>query len=225
MTLELIHPPHYNSTDDRLDPPLGLLMIASSVSLYYPDVEIRVTDLSGTMPGDEWQISKSDIYGTTVYAPTLSITKQIIQRCREMNPEATTVVGGAHPTALPDTFRGLVDHVIVGYGEMAMVDLIGSYTKPAFNIKGDYLSNCFLMPRYDLSDVNSYSRRIGDRKSLPILTTRGCPYRCSFCGLSNTHNIETVKFAKPEAIIEQVARIKDEYGIHALNIQDDLYLK
>lgn len=47
MIIELIHPPHPNSTDDRLDPPLGLLLIASHLRNTFNDIQIKVNDLSG----------------------------------------------------------------------------------------------------------------------------------------------------------------------------------
>ncbi len=221
MIVELIHPPHANSTDDRLDPPLGLLLIASYLKKYQPDVFVYVTDLSGLSPKD-WNIGFADVYGVTVYAPSLTISKEIIKRCKEKNPKAIIVVGGAMPSAMPQLFD--VDHVVIGEGEQPMKLLIEALKRKASYPKvGICVTNTpFLFPAYELIDFRSYHRTINKVKSLPYLSSRGCPYRCSFCGLNQMHEISRVRFAEPEVVYEHLKRIK-EMGIGAVNFQDDIF--
>lgn len=222
-SIELIHPPHYNSTDDRLDPPLGLLSIAAYLKHFCPDVEVRVNDLSGIETSEPISIGKADIYGITVYAPSMETTRNIIKKCRSKNPKAAVIVGGVHVSALPNLFRGLADHVVVGYGEQAMVDLLKSRKRLPFIIRNDRLEEYFLVPLFELVEIDTYRRVIGDKKSLPLLTTRGCPFKCNFCGLSYMHDIFGVRFAKPEIVVEQVEHLKNAFGIKAINFQDDIF--
>ena len=84
----LIHPPHPDSTDDHLDPPYGLMLIAA----YLRDHDVSIVDLSG-----DTEIPYADFYGITAYISTLGITREIVEPCRAKNPSATVVVGGAHP--------------------------------------------------------------------------------------------------------------------------------
>lgn len=171
MKTVLIHPPHLNSTDDRLDPPLGLLYIASHLRKNNLDVEI--VDLSGNV---NWNIPYADFYGITVYISSLQITKDIIQKCKSINPNSKIIVGGAHPTACPNDFS-YADHVVVGYGEVSIIDIINGKEKNHI-INGKEPENYFEFPSYDLIDINSYSRKISNQLSLPYLTSRGCPYHC-----------------------------------------------
>ncbi len=224
MFIELIHPPHSNSTDDRLDPPLGLLLIASYIQKQYPDIGISVNDLSGQKKQKDWNIGFADVYGLTVYAPSFSVTKKIISKCRKKNPKAKIVVGGAHPSSMPLIFGDGVDHVVIGEGEKPMSDIIAFLKSDQKTVLKRIIQNNnpapFLFPAYDLVNLDSYHRTISKIKSIPYLTSRGCPYKCAFCGLSYMHEISRVRFAEPELVFEHLERIK-AMGIGAVNFQDD----
>jgi len=224
IEVELIHPPHYNSTDDRLDPPLGLLSIATTIKIYKPEIKIKINDLSGIKSDLEIKVGYADVYGITVYCSTINTVRNIISKCREVNPNSIVCIGGAHVTALPDTLSDVVDHVIVGYGELPMVQLLTSYKKLPKVIHGNHLINYPIKMDWSPVDINSYSRRIDGKKSIPILTTRGCPYKCNICGLHKLHNIcSTVLFSKPDDVYDYINYIKNEIKIAALNIQDDIF--
>jgi anaerobic magnesium-protoporphyrin IX monomethyl ester cyclase len=220
-TIELIHPPHPTCLEDRLDAPLGLLYIASN--LRENGYNVRVTDLSGRAERD-WDIGMADIYGTTIYAPTLKISQKISSICKDINPGAKIVAGGAHPTALPyhPDFINF-DIVVAGEGENAMLEIARAFPqneriyKNALDKNLDTLPN----PAYDLVDVRSYKRVLNGSPALTTLTSRGCPYRCSFCGLPEHHKI--VKKRSPERVAEEIAELKKQYGIDKFIFQDDIF--
>lgn len=220
--VQLIHPPHYNSTDDMLDPCLGLIYIATHIQSKFNDNEVSVTinDLAGKQEV-EWTIKYADIYGITVYAPSHKIVETIIKKCKEINPNSIIVVGGAHASAVPEMFRGVANHVVVGKGELAMVDIINGVD--SFVVSNHTAFDCFPLPKYELVAINSYHRTIAGRKSLPMLTTRGCPFQCQFCGLSYLHTMENISFADPEIVVNQIKAIKDKFGITAIGFQDDIF--
>lgn len=219
MKIQLIHPPHFNSTDDRLDPPLGLLYIGTF--LKQGGVDVTINDLSGAPDLDSIEVGYADMYGITVYCATLPVVLDIIRKCKDKNPGCKIVLGGAHMTARPDTFKDLVDHAIVGYGEHPMLMLAEGEHLP-HTIQGGTLLEPMAVD-WSLVDINSYSREIDGHKSLPILTSRGCPYECAFCGLNAMHAIcRSVKFTTAYNVIDAIKEIKD-LGIGALNIQDDIF--
>lgn len=233
MKICLIHPPHPNSMDDRLDSPLGLLSIASHLRTNNHDVTI--TDLSGfkTYKKNEinWYredistdfiIPYADYYGITVYVTSIDITKQIIKVCKRINPNCKIVIGGAHPSTCPNEFP-YADYVVIGYGEQSFIDIIeGKETNHI--IIGKKPEDLFIFPSYDLIKPESYSRRIGGNISLPILTSRNCPYACSYCGLSTMHKLgNKVEFADADVIISQLKKIKYGFKITSINFQDDIF--
>ena len=207
MKVVLIHPPHPNSTDDRLDPPMGLLYIAAHLEKH-GDTAVEIVDLSGRT---HWNIPYADIYGITAYVATLEITEKISRECRNVNPKAKIVIGGAHATARPNDFP-YADKVVQGYGEEPMLLMTGRIGSV----------DLFEFPSYHLTDIKSYSRRIDGKPSLPYLTSRGCPFKCAFCGLASMHE-SGCHMAKPSVVGRQIRRIKDEFGIDRINFQDDIF--
>lgn len=220
MKIELIHPPHLESIEDRLDAPLGLLYIASNLEKYGHNV--IVNDLSGKKP-NEWEIGKADIYGITTYAPTVGISEQIARQCKNINPLSKVVSGGAHPTAVPKSMSNDFDIVCIGEGEDAFLDIIKDYPNNNRFYSKDIshkLDN-YPNPAYHLIDPFSYKRKFNGEQAITILTSRGCPYRCSFCGLAEHH--KTIKQRSIENVVNEIKFIQKKYDINKFNFQDDTF--
>ena len=210
MKVLLIHPPHPDSTDDRLDPPMGLLYIAAH--LEENGIDVDVLDLSGSKDL-EWAIPFADIYGITSYVATLDLTSLIASQCRAVNRNAKVIIGGAHASVRPQDFP-YADKVIQGYGEGPMLALCDKHATV----------DLFRFPAFNKVDLKSYSRLIDGKPSVPFLTSRGCPFKCSFCGLASMHNINgRYHMMKPDEAASQFSRIKNELGIDRLNFQDDIF--
>ena len=220
MKIELIHPPHYESIEDRLDAPLGLLYIAST--LEQAGHKVRINDLAGTKRED-WNIKKADIYGITNYVTTIPISEEIAWKCRDTNRDAKIVIGGAHPTAVPNEMNPIFDIVVRGEGELAFLDIIKNYptTKRIYRHPLEKNLDLYPNPAYHLVDLNSYKRTINGEPSITMLTSRGCCFSCSFCGLDESH--KTVKNRSPEKVVEEIQEIKEKYGITKFNFQDDTF--
>jgi len=215
MRINLIAPPHPDASTDRMDVPLGLLYIAASLEKAGHSVE--VTDLTGGVP---WDIEWADIYGITVYAPTIGVARKIATKCRTINPDCKIVAGGAHVTHLPESVS-FADSVVVGEGELAMVDLAEDYP----DIKKRYMRplgenlDLYPAPAYHLVDIHSYGRMIGGQETVAMLASRGCLYKCAFCAIS----LKTIKRHSPEFVADQMRYIKSAYGINKFHFQDDSF--
>lgn len=94
----------------------------------------------------------------------------------------TVVIGGVHATVVPDEAARYADAVVVGEAEDTWPQLIGDledgrlqrfYRSKNIDVSG------FPSPRYDLTP----KRARGFFDVSPIVTTRGCPYDCEFCGV------------------------------------------
>lgn len=216
----LIHPPHLNATDDRLDPPMGLLYIAAH--LEKNGISTAINDLSGRSLEIDRIIDRADFYGITAYISSLDITRQIIRQCRELNPKAIIVVGGAHPSACPEHFLE-ADYVVVGQGEQAMLNIVKNKETSRI-VYGTEPTNPFVFPAYHKCKISSYHRKIDNKLSLPYITSRGCPFQCAFCGLAGMHKLGVgVRMASPQTVYEHVKRMKEEFGIDRINFQDDIF--
>ena len=220
LDIELIHPPHPHSIEDRLDPPLGLLYIAAN--LEKAGYNVRVNDLSG-IPEKDWKIGHADIYGTTIYATTIKISEKIARICKEQNPSAKIVAGGAHPTEMPEGVSPIFEVVGIGEGEEIMVDIANDYpnNKRFYQKELERDLDKYPNPAYHLVDLESYKRTLNGKPALTILTSRGCPYRCSFCGLPDHH--KKMKTRSPEKVEEEIRFLKKEYGMDKFVFQDDTF--
>lgn len=224
MKIQLIHPPHPVALEDRLDAPLGLLYVASS--LRQADHHVAITDFSG-IPRNDWKIPEADIYGITSFLPTMGISADIARLCKERNPEAKIIGGGMNFTSLvemgldhyiPEEF----DSIIVGAGELAVLDLVADmpnikhrYSHPIGNL--DSLAD----PDYSMVDLQSYKRKIDGHLMVSVLTSRGCPMRCSFCVVNILYR--TAKFRSPKAVAKEIRGIIDKYGFRSFNFMDDTF--
>ena len=178
---------------------------------------MSVADLSGT---DTSAIDHADIYGMTSYATSMKATADVAALCRKINPRCKFVVGGANPSAIPEAYP-FADHIVIGEGEDAMAQIARGTTERI--VKSRVRARPDEYPAYDLIDPQSYHRRICGLRTLPVLTTRGCPYSCAFCGLHTMHELGGVRLGSVDAVAENIKRMCHEYGLAAINIQDDMF--
>jgi len=102
-------------------------------------------------------------------------------------------------------------HIVIGEGETALKNVIAGGAPRI--IKASLIKDI---------DTLKYPERGDCGLSVPMLTSRGCPYDCHFC--SSQEFWETVRFHTPEYIVNEVKYIQKRYP-HAkeLYILDDLF--
>ena len=112
MKLELIVPAtHKNRGKQKkaLIPPLGLAMVAA---LTPPDIEVSLTDENVTAIDFQKQI---DLVGITALTVTAQRAYQIADTFRAKGVQV--VLGGIHPSVLPEEARQHADAIVIGEAE------------------------------------------------------------------------------------------------------------
>ncbi len=174
VKLELIVPSTQENIRRRkkgLIPHLGLAMVAA---LTPPEVEVSLTDENVTDIDFQKEI---DLVGITALTVTAPRAYEIADNFRARGVKV--VLGGAHPSALPDEASQHADAVVIGEAEGIWPDLISDF-------KANKLQRVYMqserpslvnlpIPRRDLFTKGAY------HVTNTISTTRGCPYACSFC--------------------------------------------
>jgi radical SAM superfamily enzyme YgiQ (UPF0313 family) len=79
-------------------------------------------------------------------------------------------------------------------------------------------------PDWDLLDIRRFWKMrsmssTGVRPYVPVFTSRGCPFKCTFCHQNFGRRF---RFRSPENVIEEVREIKKRYGVKNLEILDDI---
>ncbi len=164
-----------------------------------PDVKISMTDDLLTPIDLEKGLKEVDLVGITVSSKTAFRSYQIADAYRKKG--IPVVLGGIHPTALPEEAKNHADSVVIGEAEeiwpLLLEDLRANHLKPFYRQEG----------YTDLSKIPKPRRGILPKKGyLPldvVQVTRGCPFRCEFCTVRKFFG-ETYRFRSISDVVEEV---------------------
>lgn len=144
-----------------------------------------------------------DLVGITAMTHQAVRAYQIADRFRERG--VPVVLGGIHPTVLPDEAIQHADSVVLGEAEPVWAtllhDLQQGQLQPFYQVlpEGDQLSipwsrHDFLAPRKYLT-------------TRTLQASRGCPYNCPFCTVT-PHFGRTFRYRKPEDVLAELRSFK-----------------
>jgi radical SAM superfamily enzyme YgiQ (UPF0313 family) len=172
--------------------------------------------------------------------------RDVVEIARDVTPSSRIVLGGPHPSVLPaETLAETgCDYVVKGEGEFAIVRLADAVEagstvtvvpslvfregdRVRVNSQGSPLvPDLIPLPAYDSFDLEPYFSlamseyvRPGSRP-MPIFTSRGCPFQCTFC-----HDLFTKKFRGRSAdpVVREILLLHRNYGVDEFLIYDDIF--
>ncbi|MCI6537722.1 B12-binding domain-containing radical SAM protein [uncultured Eubacterium sp.] len=125
--------------------------------------------------------------------------------------DAKVIIGGIHPTSLPQEALQHADQVIVGEGEQVILDVIeGRRREPI--VSGITLSHVDEAPFPDYSILKTPC------VAANVISTRGCPYCCTFCTTSRM--FAPYRQRSVDNVIAEI-RMYKQMGFRYLNFEDD----
>ncbi len=227
VSVLFIHTPCPDLDEDRLEPPLGILYLATLISL--EGFNCRICDLSGVKEEDwESKLSYADVYAFSTYSVNFHLTKKIVRLAKSINPKATTIAGGPHVSADPLDSKRFFNVVIVGEGERRMLEIMHAITRGERFSRSIYVGHpvqdldSLPFPNYDLADIDSYTRRVEGHRSISMITSRGCPFNCAFCN-SRIFSRGELRLRSPEKVVEEIKLLKAKYDTDYFRFGDDLF--
>lgn len=124
---------------------------------------------------------------------------------------ARVLIGGMHATSMPEEAGRHADQVITGEAEKVILDVVeGRKTEKI--VKGIPIENLDEVPFPDYSILKTPCT------SANVLTTRGCPYRCTFCTTSRM--FAPYRQRSVNNVIEEL-RMYKKMGFKYMNFEDD----
>jgi len=202
------------------------------------------------------QALQPDLIAFSIMSPHWYPMEPYFAELKALMPDLPVCIGGYQAMLSQDqTIQNPnVDYICVGDGEYAIGNLVqhlrgskdgpvdgmweklvdGSVFETEPHQIGDLASLPF--PDYDVfakedgfKDVNSSIFGPKGKLVLPVMTGRGCPYRCTYC--CNTPILEGWKTKKtflrkydPEDMVNELIRLRDKYGVGYFEFWDELFL-
>lgn len=213
--------------------PIGLEYIAASIEKQVDDVHIVDMEFEEQSFQYFLDVFNPDLVGISMSATDHNEGLRLAKIAKKSG--ATTVLGGYHPTAIPDELLSHphVDIIVRGEGELTMKELVQegspegvlgiSYKKGKQIIHnsdrplmGDLDSLPF--PARHLRRHKYKDRMNNNSREFDVITmSRGCWGRCSFC-CEPYMSKSRMRFRSPENIIEELFEIIDFHNEKPLQI-------
>lgn len=191
---------------DQLPPPsIGYLQAA----LKHWKVDVMAKNLPDALVDN----SEYDLVAVSFHSFSVKYARQIRDRFK-----GKLICGGHHPSALPEQMLSVgYDQVVVGEGENAIIDIVQGKSDKVVYAKDSEHKYFFGINEYPIPDYTGLN--FGGPHGIPVISSRGCPFACNFCG-SSSFWCHTYKMRSADNVILEIERRKAE-GYNTWIFYDD----
>jgi anaerobic magnesium-protoporphyrin IX monomethyl ester cyclase len=187
---------------------------------------------------------------STLFTPSYHNMMTLADIARDIFADALIIAGGGVPTSMYSEIfdsNTSFDALCYGEGEKPLLGLVQAIDKKEFlrvhpswitrekvenkqSFQHDFVENLDRIPflsydmlnpdDYRLSSLLSLFPLMEKRIAMPMMTSRGCPHRCSFCSSHTVHG-RKMRFHSVSRVIEDLKRLKEQYHAETIDIFDD----
>jgi magnesium-protoporphyrin IX monomethyl ester (oxidative) cyclase len=185
---------------------------------------------------------ETEIIGITApFTHHAIIVRELSTALKKALPSVKIILGGVYPSTMPEkALSEGVDYIVKGEGEIPIAK-IACGEDPAqiqgvwFRDKdGNIVGNGTAEMVYNLDDIpypawhllpmEKYHRlssrgRVGERAAT-VITSRGCPFNCTFCSVHAVYGW-TWRARSPQNVIDELKLLRDKFGIEHIEFEDD----
>ncbi len=226
-------------------PPLGLAYVAAA--LEKAGFEVQILDnylIEKSIEDLKIEVKKlaPEVVGITCSSLTYERCVETAKAVKETLPSCKVVVGGPHPSYMPETMlqHAEIDYVVIGEGEQATVKLAAALLRSKdysaiAKIPGiaygktknppEFISDLdqIPFPARHLLPMKMYDRKIPYLNVEPVDTMsiiRGCPYSCAYCETKELWG-NTCRTFTPQRIIQEIEHMVKAYGTKGIYFVGD----
>jgi len=225
--------------------PIGLPYLAAVLEKDEHEIEVidcEALEIDHEKLGLKLASIKPNVVGITSTTPTIQSALQSARVAKEACPNVVVVLGGPHATFMDEQIlndEAAVDIIVRGEGEQTISELMhhvldfGSLHEVAgitFRKDGQIIRtpNRPLIqdldelpyPAYKYFPLRKY--QIAGRLILPVITSRGCPFQCSFC-VSTQMFGKKFRMRRVKNVVDEIEWLRDTYGADAFTFYDDAF--
>jgi radical SAM superfamily enzyme YgiQ (UPF0313 family) len=231
-------------------PPIGIGYIAAVLRQYNYDVSIldpQVESLNLSQFFKKIKEINPDVLGVSILTSTYTQSKNVTQFLKTHHPNIKVIVGGPHSTALPKATleETKADFLISGEGEYAFLNVIYYLEGKGEDLK--FIPNlCYRenghvvindnaisvedlddipFPAWDLIPPDTYPMKphqffFKKYPIAPIVTSRGCPFSCTFCSSANLAG-RKLRRRSAKNVVDEIELLVNKYGVKEIHFEDD----
>lgn len=193
---------------------------------------------------------RPDILGLNAYTKDIFHIKELITKIRPILPTTKILLGGVQMSLMPsETFgylQGYIDYGFAGESESGFSkfveavegdttdDYLSEIPNLVWRSQGNIKVNPGMLiynlddlpfPRWDLMPPATYPKAphgafYRQYPFAPIITSRGCPYPCTFCS-AGTLSGKKIRYRTVENVIEEIKYLQKDFGVKEIHIEDD----
>jgi radical SAM superfamily enzyme YgiQ (UPF0313 family) len=243
VNLNMLFVRYSDSYEKELHLPLGPLYLVTVLERAGFDVDFRDYQACSEDPFDldtfvEFMRDPAPVVGLSCMANLLPFTLLAARRLKERYPDRTIVLGGVGAKAVERQVLerfAWIDVVAHGEAENAVVPLLEALGdgRDLSAVPGVFFRSGSGIERNDpperIRDLDSLGRPAYHRVDLDaydaygMVSSRGCPYRCSFCSVAPVWNHRCV-FRSAGDVVSEMRELHERVGVELFLFQDEFFV-
>ena len=194
---------------------------------------------------------KPDVVGIQCFTYDIYIVADYLKQTRQILPDAITMIGGPHPTAMPEEsmsfFGNTLNYAFISEAEEGLPELLaliegkGLTNENLSKVKNliwrngnqivanpvTYIADVGTlgMPAWELMPPDTYPKSPFSAfykrfPVAPIITSRGCPYKCTYCQASLISG-KRMRYRPVSLVVEEIRYLQEKFEVKEFQIIDD----
>lgn len=225
MKVVLIHGRYFNSWEA-----LGLGYIGAYIRRHVDGVDLEF--YQGCFDDDETILAgcrDADVVAFSCTTPTFPHAVALSKQIKEINASARIVVGGYHPSAVPNNCAGPpIDHVVIGEGEAAMVKILRGEASGIVTGRTMTFEELPWPDRQLIKNERNIQVAYADNKKriTSFQSHRACPFMCKYC-LDGQNKVlypgstrAPMRYRNVNDLLDEIAAVTDEYRLDLIKFSD-----